>query len=771
MSVTLQLLLYLAIAIITVSLAIYSWQNRQYRGTYPFCGLLIILSYWSVCCTMTTIATTLSENIFWTSLQYTGPIFVGPLWLLFAMAYADKSLWIERRFQGLLFTPGALLAIGVLTNSVHMSWWSSISLDTSSVFPTLVVTEGILFWLYVAYLSLCVLIGSLIIGLEVSRKFSTEHQRTYLMGVGATIPVIGGGLLFLVWQGNMSNNLALLLFTAASACFFVALFYKPLPDINLMAQESLLAKNADGLMILDHQGTVSSINDAAIQLLGLPSEHWTKRPVSDLVSATPLEDELQPILVTPLQPLTKQFTYTMGSTLCSVTLRLERLATDQALAGWLIMLRDITPLTQAQQQLSRQAAELSVINQIAQAIDNKNPKEHILSLVVQIMKQSQPKNWMGIGVFQNQHHHLHLVHNQPTAPSSSTGRWQSEEIILDQTALTNVVQNAQTQQLSIDDAILSNTPLDALLRKYGTQSLLIVPLQRDTVSLGAIFIGRTKDTVVSTDEQQLFDTIASLLSTMLTHSIHDKEVEQVSELKATFLATVSHELRTPLTSVMGFAHLLQIGVFGELPSSADEPLQSIQHHGEVLLGLINDILDFSRIEAEQLEIDTYPVDTTAVVQSISNAFRQQAQERGLAFDVDIAPDLPYVHANSTRLEQILTHLFSNAIKFTETGSITVRAYVQQDLVRISIQDTGIGIAPEHQQRVFREFQQLEDIQTRRVGGTGLGLAISKRLIELMGGTITLESRVGHGSTFYCDLQSAAPELYTDDDVAQTRIIG
>lgn len=771
MSVTLQLLLYLAPAIITVPLAIHCWQNRQYHGTYPFCGLLIVLAYWSVCCTMTAVAITLSENILWASLQYSGTVLVGPLWLLFAMAYADKPLWIDRRFQMLLFAPGILLAIGVLTNPIHMSWWSAISLDSSGVFPTLIVSEGPLFWLYTAYTAICVLIGSIIIGRRIPQTPPMERQRAYLMGIGAVIPIIGGVVAPLIWQGSVIDDPVLLLFTVACMFFFAALFYRAMPDINLVAQQRLVTNSSDGLVIFDRHNTVISINAMAIRLLELPSTHWSKRHLDDLLSATPLKDELQPILAMPSQTLTRQITHTLNNKLCSMIMRLEPLETDHTVAGWLVVLQDTTPLTQANQRLNRQIADLSAINQIALAIDDKTPKEHILSLVVQIMKQSQPQNWIGVGVFQNQHHQLYLVHNH-TPPSSSPVKQQPEEtIIFHQTTLTDIAQNPQTRQLSIDDALINDTPLEALLRESGALSLLVVPLRHDAVALGAIFIGRTEDSPIATDEQQLFDTIANLLSTMLIHAIHDKEVEQVSELKATFLATVSHELRTPLTSVMGFAHLLQIGVFGELPRSTDEPLQNIQHHGEVLLRLINDILDFSRIEAEQLEIDTYPVDTTAVVQSISNSFRQQAQERGLAFDVEIAPDLPYVHANSTRLEQILTHLLSNAIKFTETGSITVRAYVHQNLVRISIQDTGIGIAPEHQQRVFREFQQLEDIQTRRVGGTGLGLAISKRLIELMGGTIALESHVGQGSTFYCDLQSAAPELSTDDDMAQTRTVG
>jgi signal transduction histidine kinase len=178
-----------------------------------------------------------------------------------------------------------------------------------------------------------------------------------------------------------------------------------------------------------------------------------------------------------------------------------------------------------------------------------------------------------------------------------------------------------------------------------------------------------------------------------------------------------------------------------------------------LLRLINDILDFSKMEAGRFTIDLYPVDLPTVIQAVVGAMQPQIHERGLALNLDLIHESPLVYANSERLEQVLTNLLSNAIKFTDHGSITVRTTCDGEHMRFSVQDTGIGIAPEQQSLLFQEFRQIESEHTRRFRGTGLGLAISRRLMELMGGALSVESIPGAGSTFHCDVRLASERLW------------
>jgi signal transduction histidine kinase len=165
-----------------------------------------------------------------------------------------------------------------------------------------------------------------------------------------------------------------------------------------------------------------------------------------------------------------------------------------------------------------------------------------------------------------------------------------------------------------------------------------------------------------------------------------------------------------------------------------------------LLQLTNDILDFSKIEAGYLAIDLESVDLATVIRDVVGALQPQIRERGLALTLAIPPDLPQVQANSARLAQVLTNVLANAIKLTERGSIVVRAIDNGERVQFSVADSGVGIGPEQQRK--REFGQFENEHARRYGGSGLGLAISQQLMRLMGGTLTVESTPGVGSTFY-----------------------
>jgi signal transduction histidine kinase len=182
--------------------------------------------------------------------------------------------------------------------------------------------------------------------------------------------------------------------------------------------------------------------------------------------------------------------------------------------------------------------------------------------------------------------------------------------------------------------------------------------------------------------------------------------------------------------------------------------------------MINDILDFSKMEAGHFSVDLYPVDLASVIRSVAGAMRPQIHQRGLSLALELPDDLPLVQANSTRLSQVLTNLVANAVKFTDEGTITVRAEPLAERVRISVQDTGIGIAPDDQRTLFQAFHQIDNQLTRRYGGTGLGLAISRRLLELMDANLTVESALGAGATFSCELRKAQEAALREVAVAE-----
>ena len=233
-------------------------------------------------------------------------------------------------------------------------------------------------------------------------------------------------------------------------------------------------------------------------------------------------------------------------------------------------------------------------------------------------------------------------------------------------------------------------------------------------------------------------------------SIAKEGAESANVAKSAFLANMSHEIRTPLNAITGMAHILRRT--GLTPEQADK-LDKIETAGSHLLRIINDVLDLSKIEAGKFALEDTPVHVEALLGNIASMLSQKASDKGLRLQVETV-SLPHnLHGDLTRLQQALLNYASNAIKFTETGHITLRVMEAAKTdktvtLRFEVEDTGIGIAPEAQPKLFGAFEQADNSTTRKYGGTGLGLAITKRIAEVMGGTAGVTSAPGQGSTFW-----------------------
>ncbi|NTV65561.1 MAG: HAMP domain-containing histidine kinase, partial [Oscillochloris sp.] len=268
--------------------------------------------------------------------------------------------------------------------------------------------------------------------------------------------------------------------------------------------------------------------------------------------------------------------------------------------------------------------------------------------------------------------------------------------------------------------------------------------------LGVLILGSSTPRSHSPAMLHLGETIGEMITDATLRTLLYEEVRTADQLKSSFLATISHELRTPLTSIIGYIEMLQRGLYGPLGERTGEPLGYMRIASNTLLRLITDILDFSRMEAGQLKVDVNLVEPLRAIRSVAGQLQPQVRERGLELRLDLPEVLPLIYANSSRLEQVLANLISNAIKFTDRGMISLSCDVSEERLRINVHDTGIGIAPEHQETIFQEFRRVEQAN-RHYGGAGLGLAISRRLVELMGGSIGVASVLGRGATFFVDL--------------------
>jgi len=230
-----------------------------------------------------------------------------------------------------------------------------------------------------------------------------------------------------------------------------------------------------------------------------------------------------------------------------------------------------------------------------------------------------------------------------------------------------------------------------------------------------------------------------------------KKAESADRLKSAFLATMSHELRTPLNSIIGFTGILLQKLVGPLSEEQEKQLKMVQGSARHLLELINDVLDISKIEADQIMLVTEEFDLCASIMSSVEKVKHPADKKGLKLITDLQPEKLTISSDRRRVEQILINLLNNAVKFTEEGSVTIKSRVMDGRVKVSITDTGIGIREEDLQTLFKPFRQVDTGITRQYEGTGLGLSICKRLVDLLGGSISVTSEPGKGSTFAFDL--------------------
>ncbi|MBV9613436.1 MAG: response regulator [Acidobacteriaceae bacterium] len=254
---------------------------------------------------------------------------------------------------------------------------------------------------------------------------------------------------------------------------------------------------------------------------------------------------------------------------------------------------------------------------------------------------------------------------------------------------------------------------------------------------------------------------ANKLSRLVDESAQQiRNARSAAQAKSDFLAMMSHEIRTPLNGIIGMTAIL---LGSELGTSERDYVETIRSSGEALLSVVDKILDFSKIEAGRLELECAEFELAKTVETSLQIVRSTAEQKSLALSSYIDPVVPArICGDATRLRQVLLNLLSNAIKFTTSGRIDVKTELVQLRhgtceLKFTIRDQGIGISPEDQARLFQPFSQAEIATTRKFGGTGLGLAISKRLVELMGGTIGVNSRPGEGSSFWFTIQALVGE--------------
>ena len=346
---------------------------------------------------------------------------------------------------------------------------------------------------------------------------------------------------------------------------------------------------------------------------------------------------------------------------------------------------------------------------------------------------------------------------RPTASAKSiVAELRRSRIRLGQTGVSEAVERRapiQVPDIQSDPTIT----LDVIIRA-GFRAILYVPMLGAEKIVGALVVRRKQPGEFSKSSIELLQTFAAqsvlaIQNAWLFSEIAEKgrQLAEASQHKSHFLASMSHELRTPLNAILGYTELIADGIYGTPPEKMQTVLKRVESNGRHLLGLINAVLDLSKIEAGQLTLDLADYSLQNVAQTVYNAVEPLAADKRLAFKADMQPDLPPGRGDERRLTQVLLNLVGNAIKFTDAGEVVIRAGASNGDFHLSVRDTGPGISAADQAKLFQQFQQADNPKTRKKEGTGLGLAISKRIVEMHGGRIWMESQSGQGSTFFVTL--------------------
>lgn len=412
------------------------------------------------------------------------------------------------------------------------------------------------------------------------------------------------------------------------------------------------------------------------------------------------------------------------------------------------------------QQTQQLATELRILNEMGRDLSVKLDTQNVAEAIYRHTSRLMETEYLSIGLINTETDTIEFPftsHNQE--------RLNLPSMPLENDLRTTVLQTRSPLQVSTEDTEL----IEKLrLKDYQLNSeikyWLCVPLLIGEKPIGIIEILNTK-AVASYNEHQvnlllsIANQSAIALENARLYALSQQAIEEMRALdilKSQFLANMSHELRTPLNSIIGFSRVILKGIDGPITDQQEQDLNAIHGSGQHLLRLINDILDISKIDAGKMELAKEEVDMSELIQSILPSMGGLLMDKPISLVQEISQDLPRIQADPIRIRQVLINLLSNAAKFTEKGTITLSASVEKDSkdkneLKIMVTDTGIGISPSDQDKLFEPFAQVDSSASRKTGGTGLGLSISRRLIELHGGKIGLISKVGEGSSFFFTL--------------------
>ncbi len=403
-------------------------------------------------------------------------------------------------------------------------------------------------------------------------------------------------------------------------------------------------------------------------------------------------------------------------------------------------------------ELADKVEQLEALREIGQAVSSSLDLDEVLTTIVTHLVQLTDTDGGSLLEYDDELRAFHILAAVGTSPELLEAL-QNTRISLDGTLVGRACIAGQPSSVpDLEGAVLD--PHLQRLHEAGWRSVLAAPMLHEGVIVGALVVRRRTAGDFSQDIAELLQTFASqsalaIVNARLFSELEHKtgELQVASRHKSEFLASMSHELRTPLNAVIGFSEVLLQRMFGDINDRQEDYLRDILGSGRHLLELLNDILDLSKVEAGRMELEPSTFSVQGALEYGLAMVRERAATHAITLDLDVDPAVGDIETDELRFKQVVLNLLSNAVKFSEDGGrVSVRAVREDGELRVTVTDNGIGVAPEDRERIFESFQQAG--RTRGQGeGTGLGLTLCRRIVELFGGRMWLDSEVGAGSTF------------------------
>ncbi|MBN1991913.1 MAG: PAS domain S-box protein [Anaerolineae bacterium] len=685
-------------AVISTALAIYAWRHRAIPGAGALAFLMLVIGEWSLASTLELAVVDLPGKIFWSKVQYLGIVALPVAWLAFAWLFTNQDKRLTRRSLILLSIIPVITLLLVWTNEVHGLIWVYTGLTTNGSSVVLDVAYGPWFWVQASFAYILLLLGTILLVQMLLRASHLYRLQVGILLFGVLAPWAANAIYL---AGLTPVDPTPLAFALTGLALSWGVFRFRLLNVTPVLRRTIVDLMNDAIIALDTQNRIIDLNPAAQRLIGRNLAQTIGQP-----SASILADLIDPYQM--LRDGHSEITLTQPNEPARhFDLNISPLQSRQnRLLGHLLVLRDITPRKQVEEQLRQlsraveQSPNIVIITNTNGNIEYVNPKfTQVTGYTAEEALGQNPRILKSGDMSPADYKHLWET-------IAAGHEWRGE---------------------------LHNR------RKDGESYWASVSISPVRTAEGVItrFVGVQEDITARKQAEQAL-------------ALARDQALEASRLKSQLLANVSHDLRTPLNAILGYAEMLQEGVYGPLPDKQCGAISEIIESTGQLLNFVNNLLGQAQIEAGKVKLNLASLSPAKLIEDVKSMLDVVARAKGLTLTADIAFNMPAtIPGDLYWLRQILANLINNAIKFTEPpGSVHVYIFQPNETQwAMQVSDTGQGIPAEAQSYIFDAFRQVDGTVTRGHTGSGLGLSIVKELTTLMQGQITLESKVGEGSSF------------------------